>query len=53
MQMHQSIETNNNNDNGGKKIMAVSLSKGGKVSLAKVAADAGIAKLSKIPVSLS
>lgn len=47
-----SIETNNNNDNGGKKIMAVSLSKGGKVSLAKVAADAGIAKLSKIFVGL-
>ena len=32
--------------------MAVSLSKGGKVSLAKVAADAGIQKLSKIFVGL-
>lgn len=32
----------NNNTNGGKKTMAVSLSKGGKVSLAKVAQDAGI-----------
>lgn len=41
-----------NNNNGGKKTMAVSLSKGGKVSLAKVAADAGIAKLSKIFVGL-
>lgn len=35
-----------------KKVMAVSLSKGGKVSLAKVAADAGIAKLSKLSVGL-
>ena len=32
----------NNSLNGGKKTMAVSLSKGGKISLAKVAADAGI-----------
>ncbi len=32
----------NNNLTGGKKTMAVSLSKGSKVSLAKVAADAGI-----------
>ena len=49
--------TNNNNNiensNGGKRIMAVSLSKGGKVSLAKVAADAGIqGGLSKIVVGL-
>lgn len=46
---------NNNieNSNGGKRIMAVSLSKGGKVSLAKVAADAGIqGGLSKIVVGL-
>lgn len=35
-----------------KNIMAVSLSKGGKVSLAKVAADAGIEKLSKLSVGL-
>lgn len=40
------------NSDGGKKFMAVSLSKGGKVSLAKVAEDAGIAKLSKINVGL-
>lgn len=32
--------------------MAVSLSKGGKVSLAKVAADAGIASLNKVRVGL-
>ena len=45
--------TNNNSINGGKKTMAVSLSKGGKVSLAKVAADAGIqGGLSKITVGL-
>ena len=45
------IETNNSS--GGKKTMAVSLSKGGKVSLAKVAADAGISGgLSKIIVGL-
>lgn len=36
----------------GNKIMAVSLSKGGKVSLAKVAADAGIASLKNITVGL-
>lgn len=42
-----------NNNNGGKKTMAVSLSKGGKVSLAKVAADAGIqGGLSKVIVGL-
>lgn len=42
-----------NNSNGGKKTMAVSLSKGGKVSLAKVAADAGIqGGLSKVIVGL-
>lgn len=35
-----------------KKVMAVSLSKGGKVSLAKVAADAGIAKLTQIGIGL-
>ena len=44
---------NTNNSNGGQKTMAVSLSKGGKVSLAKVAADAGIqGGLSKIVVGL-
>ncbi|MBO5389775.1 MAG: TerD family protein [Lachnospiraceae bacterium] len=43
----------NNNVNGGTKHMAVSLSKGGKVSLAKVAADAGISGgLTKIIVGL-
>lgn len=42
-----------NNSNGGQRKMAVSLSKGGKVSLAKVAADAGIqGGLSKIIVGL-
>lgn len=41
-----------NTMNGGKRVMAVSLSKGGKVSLAKVAQDAGIASLSKIIVGL-
>lgn len=40
------------NDNGGKKIMAVNLSKGGKISLAKVAEDAGISKLTNITVGL-
>jgi tellurium resistance protein TerD len=41
------------NSNGGKRTMAVSLSKGGKVSLAKVAADAGISGgLSKVVVGL-
>lgn len=45
--------TNNNKQNGGKKTMAVSLSKGGKVSLAKVAADAGIqGGLSKLIIGL-
>lgn len=45
--------SNNSIKNGGKKIMAVSLSKGGKVSLAKVAADAGISGgLQKIRVGL-
>lgn len=43
----------NNNLNGGNKTMAVSLKKGGKVSLAKVAADAGIqGGLSKVVVGL-
>lgn len=46
------IETLNNNSNGGKKTMAVSLSKGSKVSLAKVAADAGVSSLSKVTVGL-
>ena len=41
-----------NNTNGGKKKMAVSLSKGGKVSLAKVASDAGVGSLDKITVGL-
>ena len=41
------------NNNGGKKTMAVNLSKGGKVSLAKVASDAGISGgLTKIVVGL-
>lgn len=35
-------DLNTKQESGGKKVMAVSLSKGGKVSLAKVAADAGI-----------
>ena len=35
-----------------KKVMAVNLSKGGKVSLAKVAADAGIQSLTKLVVGL-
>lgn len=43
----------NNNLNGGNKTMAVSLKKGGKVSLAKVAADAGIqGGLTKVIVGL-
>jgi len=47
------LDNNNNPNQGGKKRMAVSLSKGGKVSLAKVAQDAGIAGgLSKITVGL-
>lgn len=41
-----------NNKTEVKNHMAVSLSKGGKVSLAKVASDAGISKLSKILVGL-
>ena len=45
-------ETLNNNLNGGKKTMAVSLSKGGKVSLAKVAADAGVSSLTNVVVGL-
>lgn len=45
-------ETLNNNSNGGKKPMAVSLSKGGKVSLAKVAADAGVSSLTNVVVGL-
>ena len=53
---YQYLLTDNNTSttprNGGNKVMAVSLSKGGKVSLAKVAADAGISKLSKILVGL-
>lgn len=40
------------NNSERKNIMAVSLSKGGKVSLAKVAADAGISKLTKLSVGL-
>ncbi len=41
------------NNNGGKKTMAVNLSKGGKISLAKVASDAGISGgLTKIVVGL-
>lgn len=52
-----SLGLNNNNTNnlinGGQKKMAVSLSKGGKVSLAKVAADAGISGgLTKVVVGL-
>jgi tellurium resistance protein TerD len=46
------IKLKNNNVKGEKKTMAVSLSKGGKVSLAKVAADAGINNLSKVVVGL-
>lgn len=49
---NKSNNTNNIN-NGGKKTMGVSLSKGGKVSLAKVASDAGIAgALTKITIGL-
>lgn len=44
--------SNNNCATERKKVMAVSLSKGGKVSLAKVAQDAGIAKLSKLSIGL-
>jgi tellurium resistance protein TerD len=40
------------NENGGNKKMAVSLSKGGKISLTKTAADAGIAQLTKVVVGL-
>jgi tellurium resistance protein TerD len=39
-------------ENGGTKKMAVSLSKGGKISLTKTAADAGIAQLTKVVVGL-
>lgn len=39
-------------ENGGKKKMAVSLSKGSKVSLAKVASDAGVASLTNIVAGL-
>lgn len=46
------VNKDNTNNSGGKKKMAVSLSKGGKVSLAKVASDAGIAALDKITVGL-
>lgn len=47
------INNKNNNLNGGNKTMAVSLKKGGKVSLAKVAADAGIqGGLTKVIVGL-
>lgn len=42
MLIEQNKENNKTNLNGGNKVMAVSLKKGGKVSLAKVAADAGI-----------
>lgn len=43
---------NTNNNNGGKKPMAVSLSKGGKVSLAKAAADVGVTSLTSVVVGL-
>lgn len=46
------IALKNNKVEKEKKVMAVSLAKGGKVSLAKVASDAGIATLSKIRVGL-
>lgn len=43
----------NNQTSKGDKTMAVSLSKGGKVSLAKVAADAGIQQLTKVVAGLA
>ena len=47
------LDDNTTLNNGGKKTMAVNLSKGGKISLAKVAADAGISDgLTKIVVGL-
>ena len=47
------LTINKKDINGGKKTMAVNLSKGGKISLAKVAADAGISGgLTKIVVGL-
>ena len=47
------LDDNTTLNNGGKKTMAVNLSKGGKISLAKVAADAGISGgLTKIVVGL-
>lgn len=47
------LPNNNNFTNGGKQTMAVSLKKGGKVSLAKVAEDAGISGgLTKVIVGL-
>lgn len=50
--LNESCINSNDSNNGGKK-MAVSLSKGGKVSLAKVAADAGVSgQLSKLTVGL-
>lgn len=48
--INSAVKTNNTAER--KNIMAVSLSKGGKVSLAKVAQDAGIAKLSKLSIGL-
>ena len=47
-------ENTNNQENsqGGKKVMAVNLSKGAKVSLAKVAADAGMPGLTKVVIGL-
>ena len=49
------LDNNNNqtNTNGGQRKMAVNLSKGGKVSLAKVAADAGIQQLTKVIAGLA
>lgn len=46
------ILNNNKGNQGGNKKMAVSLSKGAKVSLAKVAEDAGVQSLTKIVVGL-
>lgn len=41
-----------NKKTGGKKSMAVNLSKGGKVSLAKAASDAGVTSLKRVGVGL-
>lgn len=46
------VKLNKNEQAKETKKMAVSLSKGGKVSLAKVAADAGVSSLTKITVGL-